>query len=193
MKQESIRTGAIGDVKRAEKAVTELLEALGYNTQSQRLKDTPARVVQAFLEFTKSRSFEISTFDNTSTYEEPLLIKDISFVSVCEHHLLPFYGIAHIGYVPEDQIVGLSVLPYVVERFAHELTLQEPLTDDIADYLHENLSASKIAVAIEADHMCMQARGVRAAGAKTLTHAFRGTDVDEHFRSWFFESIHAKG
>lgn len=178
------------DIGRATRAVAELLEALGYDSSAPLLKDTPQRVVQSFQELTQARDFEISFFPNESSYDEPLLINNIAFVSLCEHHLLPFTGVAHIGYVPGKQLIGISALPYIVEKFAHSLQLQEPLTDEIAEYLEEHSSAKGVAVMIEADHMCMQVRGVRAVGARTVTHAFRGELKDDPlFRTWFYNAV----
>lgn len=177
------------DVERGRHAVRELLEALGYDSSAPRFQDTPDRVIQSFVELTQARPFTVSRFPNTSSYQEPMLLKNIAFVSVCEHHLLPFRGVAHVGYVPEEEIVGLSTIPYIVEKFAHNLHLQEPLTDEIADFMFKNVSAKGVAVAIEADHMCMQVRGARSSDTKTITHAFRGElQGDQGFRNWFYKN-----
>lgn len=186
------RNGNGIDRERAERAIAELLEAMGYDSESELLKQTPERVVKAFEELTTARDFNISYFANESGHGEPLLIRDIEFVSMCEHHLLPFRGLAHVGYVPNEQLIGLSALPFVVEKFAHTLQLQEALTDEIAEYVAETTGALGVAVMIEADHMCMQARGVRAANAKTITHAFRGELRDDQvFRTWFYSTAGA--
>ena len=175
------------DVQGAQKAVRDLIDHLGFDSSEERLLETPRRVVESLIEMTSHRAFEAVHFKNVTGHIEPILLKGIGFVSVCEHHLLPFRGRAHVGYVPGDEIVGLSTIPFAVEKFAKTLTLQEPLTDKIADYLVSDLRASSAAVMLIADHDCMQVRGVKASNATTITHAFRGNKAsDDAFRNWFF-------
>ena len=116
----------------------------------------------------------MTTFPNDEGYEELVLVRDIPFHSLCEHHLLPFRGVAHVGYVPGDRLVGLSKLARVVELFSRDLQVQERLTKQVADYLQEELAPRGVGVVIEAEHLCMSMRGVQAAGATTTTSTFLG-------------------
>ena len=157
------------NVKRAEAAVAELLTALGRDVTNEHLADTPRRVAASLLELLTPREFTMTTFPNDEEYSELVLVRDIPFHSLCEHHLLPFRGVAHVGYVPGDRLVGLSKLARVVELFARDLQVQERLTKQIADYLQEKLNARGVGVVLEAEHLCMSMRGV---------HAGRGTHQD---------------
>jgi GTP cyclohydrolase IA len=162
------------NVKRAEAAVAELLTALGRDVTNEHLADTPRRVAASLLELLTPREFTMTTFPNEEEYSELVLVRDIPFDSLCEHHLLPFRGVAHVGYVPGDRLVGLSKLARVVELFARDLQVQERLTKQIADYLQENLNARGVGVVLEAEHLCMSMRGVRAGGARTKTATYLG-------------------
>lgn len=162
------------DVDAAERAVAQLLRALGKDPVSEKFSLTPQRVVQNLRELTTSAPLTLSTFENPGGYDEPIVMRDISFVSVCEHHLLPFRGIAHVGYAPSGQIVGLSALVQIVEHFARDFQLQERLTTQIADYLDSQLGSRGVGVTIEAEHTCVSTRGVRARGTSVVTQAFRG-------------------
>ena len=174
------------DVTAAESAVAALLHALGHNPKSEQFALTPQRVVQNFRELTSPTPLKLSVFDNPGDYDEPVVMRDISFVSVCEHHMLPFRGIAHVGYAPQAQIVGLSALAQVVEHFAHGFQLQERLTTQIANYLATHLGTRGVGVTIEAEHTCVSTRGVRARGTSAVTQAFRGDLAsDSNFRSLF--------
>lgn len=159
---------------RAEAAVADLLSALGRDTTSEHLADTPRRVAASLLELLTPRDFAMTTFPNDEGYEELVLVRDIPFHSLCEHHLLPFRGVAHIGYVPGDRLVGLSKLARVVELFSRDLQVQERLTKQIADYLDEHLAPRGVGVVLEAEHLCMTLRGAQAAGSMTTTSAFAG-------------------
>ena len=162
------------DVDAAADAVRDLLAALGQDVHSDHLLDTPRRVASAYAELLTPEPFTLTTFPNDEGYDELVLVREIPFRSLCEHHLLPFQGVAHIGYLPDQRIVGLSKLARVVEHFARGLQVQERLTRQIADYLQFNLQAKGVAVALEAEHMCMSLRGVRATGAKTVTSTLLG-------------------
>ncbi|KFF96962.1 GTP cyclohydrolase I FolE [Streptomyces europaeiscabiei] len=173
--------GTIGefDEKRAEDAVRELLIAVGEDPDREGLKETPARVARAYRELLAGLRQEpedvlTTTFD--LGHDEMILVKDISIVSLCEHHLLPFHGVAHVGYIPADsgKITGLSKLARLVEVFARRPQVQERLTTQIADSLMRILEARGAIVVIEAEHMCMSVRGIRKPGAKTTTSAVRG-------------------
>ncbi|MFF3461653.1 GTP cyclohydrolase I FolE [Streptomyces sp. NPDC001984] len=173
--------GTIGefDEKRAENAVRELLIAVGEDPDREGLRETPARVARAYRELLAGLTQEpedvlTTTFD--LGHDEMVLVKDIEIVSLCEHHMLPFHGVAHVGYIPAEtgKITGLSKLARLVEVFARRLQVQERLTTQIADSLVRILEARGVIVVIEAEHMCMSVRGIRKPGAKTTTSAVRG-------------------
>jgi len=162
------------DLAAAEHAVAALLRALGKDPTSAHLSDTPRRVAQSYAELLSPREFALTTFPNDESYSELVLVKDIPVQSLCEHHLLPFRGVAHVGYVPGERILGLSKLARVVELFARDLQVQERLTEQVADWLQEHLAPRGVGVVIEAEHLCMSLRGVRVAGATTVTSTTRG-------------------
>jgi GTP cyclohydrolase I len=164
---------------KAEAAVADLLKALGRDITSDHLVDTPRRVAASMIEMLTPREFTMTTFPNDEGYEELVLVRDIPFHSLCEHHLLPFRGVAHIGYVPGDRLLGISKLARVLEKFARDLQVQERLTRQVADYLQEQLGARGVGVVIEAEHMCMSLRGVQVAGATTVTSTFLGILADD--------------
>jgi len=167
------------DREAAARAVSDLLVALGRDPADEHLADTPRRVADAYLELLSPRPFNLTTFPNDEGYDELVLARGIPFQSLCQHHLLPFHGVAHLGYVPGTRILGLSKLARVVELFARDLQVQERLTKQIADWLNENLAAKAVGVVIEADHLCMSLRGVRAAGSRTVTSALHGLLRDD--------------
>ncbi|MFI1726850.1 GTP cyclohydrolase I FolE [Streptomyces sp. NPDC020489] len=182
--------GSIGefDEKRAENAVRELLIAVGEDPDREGLRETPARVARAYRELLAGLRQEpedvlTTTFD--LGHDEMVLVKDIAIVSLCEHHLLPFHGVAHVGYIPAEtgKITGLSKLARLVEVFARRPQVQERLTTQIADSLMRILEARGAIVVIEAEHMCMSVRGIRKPGAKTTTSAVRGQLRDATTRS----------
>jgi GTP cyclohydrolase I len=172
------RTAAV-DVPAAERAVRDLLAALGQDVTLAHLVDTPRRVAAAFAELLTPEPFTLTTFPNDEGYDELVLARDIPFRSLCEHHLLPFHGVAHVGYLPGDRIVGLSKLARTVDHFARGLQVQERLTQQVADCLEEHLRPKGVAVVMEADHLCMSLRGVQATGARTLTSALHGRLRDD--------------
>lgn len=163
----------------AQSAVADLLKALGRDITSGHLADTPRRVAASMIEMLTPREFTMTTFPNDEGYEGLVLVRDIPFHSLCEHHLLPFRGVAHIGYVPGDRLLGISKLARVLEKFSRDLQVQERLTRQVADYLQEQLGARGVGVVIEAEHLCMSLRGVRAAGATTVTSTYLGTLADD--------------
>jgi GTP cyclohydrolase IA len=167
------------DLDAAERAVADLLVALGRDPSSEHLADTPRRVAHAFAELLSPREFNLTTFPNDEGYDELVLAKSIPVQSLCQHHLLPFHGIAHVGYLPGDRILGLSKLARVVELFACDLQVQERLTKQIADWLQQQLAPKGVGVVIEAEHLCMSLRGVRAAGSRTVTSALHGLLRDD--------------
>jgi GTP cyclohydrolase I len=176
----SIAGGATIDVAAAARAVTDLLVALGQDPDDPHLADTPRRVAASFGELLTPRSFTMTTFPNDESYDELVLARSIPFHSLCRHHLLPFKGVAHVGYLPGDRILGLSKLARVVELFARDLQVQERLTQQIADWLEEQLSPNGVGVILEAEHLCMSLRGVQATGSRTVTSALKGLLRDDH-------------
>ena len=162
------------DLHAAERAVADLLAALGKDPYSEHLIDTPRRVARSYAELLSPRTFQLTTFPNDEGYDELVVARSIPVHSLCEHHLLPFSGVAHIGYLPGERILGLSKLARVVELFARDLQVQERLTKQVADWLQEHLAPKGVGVVIEAEHLCMSLRGVRAAGARTVTSALHG-------------------
>jgi GTP cyclohydrolase I len=162
------------DLPAAQRAVADLLTALGRDPQSAHLADTPRRVANAYAEMLTPREFELTTFPNDEGYDELVLAKDIPVQSLCEHHLLPFQGVAHVGYLPGDRILGLSKLARVVELFARDFQVQERLTKQVADWLQDHLDPKGVGVVIEAEHQCMSLRGVRAVGSRTVTSSLQG-------------------
>ena len=162
------------DLEAAELAVADLLRALGKDPTSEHLADTPARVARSFAELLSPREFQLTTFPNDEGYDELVLAKDIPVQSLCEHHMLPFTGVAHVGYLPGKRILGLSKLARVVELFARDLQVQERLTKQVADWLQDHLDPKGVGVVIEAEHQCMSLRGVRAIGSHTVTSSLQG-------------------
>jgi GTP cyclohydrolase I len=174
-----VRDGTAIDMAAAQEAVRDLLTALGHPLDDEHLAETPRRVASAYAELLTPRAFDLTTFPNDEGYDELVLARDIPFHSLCRHHLLPFQGVAHVGYVPADRILGLSKLARVVELFAHGLQVQEQLTKQIADWLQEHLVPRGVGVVLEAEHACMSLRGVRAQGSRTVTSAVHGVLRDD--------------
>ncbi|WP_119730158.1 GTP cyclohydrolase I [Thermomonospora amylolytica] len=167
------------DREAAVRAVADLLTAFGRDLTDEHLADTPRRVVDAYAELLTPATFDLTTFPSHEGYDQLVLARSIPVHSLCQHHLLPFHGIAHVGYLPGPRILGLSKLARVVEMFARDLQTQERLTQQIADWLHRHLDAKGVGVIIQADHLCMSLRGVRAGGAHTLTSALHGLIRDD--------------
>ncbi|SCF16831.1 GTP cyclohydrolase I [Micromonospora coriariae] len=175
------------DPAAAERAAAEFLTALGVDLSANGLADTPGRMARAYAELLTPREFQPTTFDNDEGYDELVLARAIPIRSVCEHHLLPFVGVAHVGYLPGERILGLSKLARVVELFAHGPQVQERLTKQIADWLISQLRPRGVGVVIEAEHLCMTLRGVQAVGSSTITSTLLGTLRDDHrSRAEFF-------
>ena len=157
----------------AQRAVADLLAALGVDADES-TADTPRRVADLYTELLTPQPFTATTFPNDAGYDELVLVREIPFRSLCEHHLLPIMGTAHVGYLPGDRILGLSKLARVVELFARRLQVQERMTTQIADWLQAQLSPRGVGVVLEAEHLCMTLRGVQAAGATTVTSTLYG-------------------
>jgi GTP cyclohydrolase I len=170
----AVQGGASIDLDAAAEAVASLLVALGQDPDDPNLADTPRRVASSYRELLSPRSFNLTTFPNDEQYDELVLARAIPFHSLCRHHMLPFKGLAHVGYLPGDRILGLSKLARVVELFARDLQVQERLTQQIADWLQEQLHPKGVGVILEAEHLCMSLRGVQATGARTITSALKG-------------------
>ena len=156
-----------------QRAARELLRALGADVDADGLEETPRRVADAYAELLTPRPFQATTFPNDG-YDQLIVATSIPFHSLCMHHLLPFHGVAHVGYLPGDRLIGLSKLGRVVELFARDLQIQERLTTQIADWLDRELDPQGVGVVLEAEHLCMSLRGVQKHGAKTVTSALHG-------------------
>ncbi|WP_371669952.1 GTP cyclohydrolase I FolE [Streptomyces sp. NBC_00289] len=191
--------GIIGefDEKRAESAVRELLIAVGEDPDREGLRETPGRVARAYKEifaglWQKPEDVLTTTFD--LGHDEMVLVKDIEVLSSCEHHLVPFVGVAHVGYIPsaDGKITGLSKLARLVDVYARRPQVQERLTTQVADSLMEILEPRGVIVVVECEHMCMSMRGVRKPGAKTITSAVRGQLRDPATRNEAMSLIMAR-
>ena len=165
------------DIKRIEKAVTEILLAVGEDTEREGLKGTPGRVARMYAELLAGmredpKEHLRSVF--TENYDEIVLLRDIPFYSICEHHLMPFIGSAHVAYLPSGTVLGVSKLARIVDCFARRLQTQERLTYQIADFIMNSLKPQGVAVVLEASHSCMTIRGIKKPGSIMVTSALRG-------------------
>jgi len=166
------------DQERVQAAVRELLEAIGEDTGREGLRETPERVARMYTELfsgmTEDPAAHLKLFQAAG--DEMVIVRDIPFYSMCEHHLLPFFGKAHIAYLPKNgRVLGLSKLPRIVNCFARRPQLQERLTSQVADFLYKQMPCAGVAVVLEAEHLCMTMRGVKVSGAQTRTSALRGS------------------
>ena len=173
------------DLPRIERAVREILIAIGEDPDRDGLTDTPARVARAYAEQfagLRQRPRDVLTTVFDADHDEIIIVRDIELYSTCEHHLVPFFGVAHIGYIPNQkgQITGLSKLARLVDLYARRPQVQERMTSQIADALVETLEPRGVVVVIEAEHLCMTMRGVRKPGARTVTSAVRGAFRDSN-------------
>src|SRR3954471_24077038 len=167
------------DRARAQRAARELLLALGADVESAGARDPPRRMAAAYAELLTPQPFRATTFPNDDGYDELVVARAIPFHSLCMHHLLPFHGVAHVGYLPGRRIIGLSKLGRVVELFARDLQIQERLTTQIAGWLQRELEPRGVGVVLEAEHMCMSLRGVQKFGTRTVTSALHGLIRDD--------------
>jgi GTP cyclohydrolase I len=167
------------DLRAAERAARDLLLALGCDLEPEGVRDTPRRMAGALAELLTPRPFRATTFPNDEGYDELVVARDIPFHSLCEHHLLPFHGVAHVGYLPGERIVGLSKLGRVVDFYARRLQVQERLTTQVARWLCDTLEPRGVGVVIQAEHLCMSLRGVQKPGARTITSALHGVVRDD--------------
>ena len=176
----------------AEQAAADFLIALGVDLDDESRRDTPRRMAAMYAELLTPADFHATTFPNDGGYDELVIARAIPFHSLCMHHLLPFHGVAHVGYLPGERILGLSKLARVVELFARRPQVQERLTQQIADWLHDQLAPRGVAVVVAAEHLCMTVRGVQASGANTVTSALHGQLRDDAAsRAEFFTLIAA--
>ena len=167
------------DREAVERAARDMLRALGADADVGALEETPRRVAEAYAELLTPQPFRATTFPNDDGYDELIVARAIPFHSLCMHHLLPFHGVAHIGYLPGERIIGLSKLGRVVELFSRDLQIQERLTTQIGGWLQDELEPKGVGVVLEAEHLCMSLRGVQKLGAKTVTSALRGVVRDD--------------
>ena len=182
------------DLVAAELAAADLLAALGIDLDQDGLRETPGRMARAYAELFSARPFQLTTFPNDEGYDELVLARGIPFRTVCEHHLLPFIGVAHVGYLPGERILGLSKLARVVGHFAARPQVQERLTTQVAGWLEEQLEPRGVGVVVEAEHTCMTLRGVQARGTTTVTSTLRGVLRDDpRSRQEFFALTRTEG
>jgi GTP cyclohydrolase I len=175
------------DLGAAERAAVDFLSALGIDLDREERRDTPGRMARAYAELLAARPFKLTTFPNDEGYDELVLARAIPFRTLCEHHMLLFSGVAHVGYLPGDRILGLSKLARLVDHFAAQPQTQERLTMQVAKCLDANLHPRGAGVVLEAGHTCMSQRGIRAHGATTVTSALLGTlRTDPRSRAEFF-------
>lgn len=183
-------------IKKLSKNYFSILEEVGENTEREGLLKTPERVAKAMQYLTHGYELDPAEILKSAMFKENhnqmVIVKDIELYSLCEHHMLPFFGKAHIAYIPNGQIVGLSKLPRVVDAFARRLQVQERLTDQIRDCLQNTLKPHGVAVVIEASHLCMQMRGIQKQNSVTTTSAFTGEFMNETTRAEFISLISAK-
>ncbi|MFN8557593.1 MAG: GTP cyclohydrolase I FolE [Dehalococcoidia bacterium] len=181
------------DTARIERAVREILEALGEDPTREGLRDTPARIGRMYEEIFSGLTIDPAAYLRTQFDEghaEMVILRDIPFYSVCEHHLVPFHGVAHVGYIPDGKVVGLSKLARVVEGYARRPQLQERLTCQIDEAIMTELRPSGVAVVVECEHLCLTMRGVKKPGSKMVTSAVRGAfDRSAVTRNEFFSLV----
>jgi len=175
-------------------AVRSILESVGEDPERDGLKNTPLRVARMYDELLQGYHADPDTLINGAlfevAYDEMVVVKDIEYYSLCEHHMLPFYGVAHVAYIPRGKVLGLSKIPRVVDMFARRLQVQERMTRQIADFLDQVLHPRGVAVVVEGAHLCSMMRGVRKANARMVTSAvLGGFKSDARTRSEFFEHI----
>ncbi|MBD3223371.1 MAG: GTP cyclohydrolase I FolE [Caldithrix sp.] len=180
-----------------EKAVKTLLKGIGEEPDRQGLQSTPFRVAKMYREITKGYHQDPMKLINGAMfdvkYDEMVVVTNIEYYSLCEHHMLPFFGVAHVGYVPNGKVVGLSKIPRIVDMFARRLQVQENMTQQIADILNDSLHPDGVGVVVEGQHMCMMMRGVQKDQAKMVTSAMLGSfKDDEKTRSEFLSLIRSE-
>jgi len=200
MSEAGIVVPSVGDGEKvAEIAarVREIIALLGLDLSDPNLVETPDRVAKMYLEMfgglAEGAKPKITVFPNDERYAAMVIEKDIPFYSLCSHHFVPFYGHAHLAYIPNDKIVGLSKMPRIVEFYARRPQLQERLTEQIAGFLEEQLVPQGVMVVIEARHLCVEMRGVKKPGALTVTSAIRGIFYNRPVREEFLDLLNRRG
>ena len=191
---ERVETPTTWPVEPLEEVVRRLLELIGEDPDREGLQRTPERVARMFAELTEGYRVDPVALVNDAlfdvSYDEMVVVRDIEFYSLCEHHMLPFFGRAHVAYIPNGKVLGLSKIPRVVEMYARRLQVQERMTEQIADFLEDLLHPQGVAVVIEAAHMCAMMRGVKKANARMVTSALRGAfRKDERTRNEFLSLV----
>jgi GTP cyclohydrolase I len=200
VKEESTDVLALDHAAKVEeirKSVCRILDTLGLDRSDPNLVETPARVAKMYLELfgglEEGAEPKVTLFPNDEHYTAMVIEKDIPFYSMCSHHLIPFYGHAHIAYIPNEKIIGLSKMPRIVDFYAHRPQLQERLTEQVAGFLAEKLSPQGVMVVIEARHLCVEMRGVKKPGALTVTSAIRGIFFNRPVREEFLDLLNRRG
>jgi GTP cyclohydrolase I len=187
------------DEKRAEiaKSVCRILDLLGLDRTDPNLAETPERVAKMYIELFRGLEEgaepKVTLFPNDEHYTAMVIEKDIPFYSMCSHHLIPFYGHAHMAYIPNERIIGLSKMPRIVDFYAHRPQLQERLTEQVAGFLHDQLSPQGVMVVVEARHLCVEMRGIKKPGAMTVTSAIRGIFFNRPVREEFLDLLNRRG
>lgn len=180
------------DEKKLKQSVRLFLEAIGENPDREGLKETPDRIVKLWKEFKSYENFNMTIFEDIGNYDEMVVVRDINFYSLCEHHLLPFFGKAHIAYIPNGKVCGLSKLVRIVNKFSYRPQVQERLTAEIAEYLENELNPKGVAVVLEAIHLCMSMRGVKNPSSYTVTSKLTGVFKEcEKTRNEFLNLINS--
>ena len=196
---EQSENGVFDPEKLAEisKSVCRILDLLGLDRSDPNLAETPDRVAKMYLELFRGLDEgsepKVTLFPNDEHYTAMVIEKDIPFYSMCSHHLIPFYGHAHMAYIPNEKIIGLSKMPRIVDFYAHRPQLQERLTEQVAGFLNEKLSPQGVMVVIEARHLCVEMRGIKKPGAVTVTSAIRGIFFGRPVREEFLDLLNRRG
>jgi len=199
VKEESTDVLALDQAAKVEeirKSVCRILDTLGLDRSDPNLVETPARVAKMYLELfgglEEGAEPKVTLFPNDEHYTAMVIEKDIPFYSMCSHHLIPFYGHAHMAYIPNEKIIGLSKMPRIVDFYAHRPQLQERLTEQVAGFLSEKLSPQGVMVVIEARHLCVEMRGIKKPGALTVTSAIRGIFYNRPVREEFLDLLNRR-
>lgn len=185
------------DHERIKRAVVEIFEAIGEDPSREGLQDTPRRIAKMYSEIFEGLAIDASDYLKVGfevAHDEMVILRNIPFYSMCEHHFLPFHGEAHVGYVPDGRVVGISKLARTVEAFARRPQIQEVLTTQVAEAIMENLQPDGVAVVVEAEHLCMTMRGVQKPGSRMVTSAMRGMFRKSAVtRAEFLALVHGRG
>ncbi len=177
-------------------AISKLLKEVGEDPTREGLLKTPKRFVESFAELTSGYKFNLDDMAEgalfSDAYDDMVVVRNIEFYSLCEHHLLPFFGRCHVGYIPTDKIIGLSKIPRIVEMYARRLQVQERMTNQIAEGLMQILAPQGLGIVMEASHLCMMMRGVQKQNSYAITSAMKGCFLKPETRNEFMAHVHAK-